>query len=154
MGARRFGQWLFAGALLLVQVPLATGAQPIKADGLEIFYGVIPAEVIFGHPADHEERKMHGGPPARPGQHHLIVSLFDARTGRRLADAKIIGAVSEPGVVPQRKPLETMTFAGTITYGNYFRMTSPGPYRIELEIRRAGAARPVKVAFDHTHPRR
>jgi hypothetical protein len=154
MSARCLGHWLFVSASLLIQAPVAAGAQPVKANGLEIFYGVIPAEVILGHPADHEERKMHGGPPTGPGQHHLIVSLFDARTGQRVTDAKIVGTVSERGLAPQRKPLESMTFAGTITYGNYFRMPPPGPYRIEVEIRRSGSTGPVKTSFEYSHPRR
>jgi len=63
--------------------------QPLKAGDLEIFYGVIPAEAILGHPADHAERKMHDGVPYGAGQHHLIVSLFDARTRQRLTDATV-----------------------------------------------------------------
>ena len=127
---------------------------PLKAGNLEIFYGVIPAEVILGHPADHAERKMHGGAPARAGQHHLIVSVFDGRTGRRVTDAAISASVSEPGLARQRKPLESMTFAGAATYGNYFLMSATGPYRIEVEIRRQGSAAPVKTSFEYSHPRR
>ena len=54
--------------------PAADSAQPIRAGGLEIFYGVIPAEILLGHPSSHEERQMHGGTPRGRGQHHLIVN--------------------------------------------------------------------------------
>lgn len=128
--------------------------QPLKADDLEVFYGVIPAEAILGHPPDHPERKMHEGVPRGAGQHHLIVSVFDARTRQRVTDASVRASVTEPGLAPQRKTLEAMTIAGAITWGNYFRMSGAGPYRIEIEITRPGLSRPVKTAFEYSHPRR
>jgi hypothetical protein len=128
--------------------------QSLKAGDLEIFYGVIPAEAILGHPADHAERKMHDGVPRGAGHHHLIVSLFDGRTRQRVTDATVRARVTEPGLAPQRKMLEAMTIAGAITYGNYFRMSGSGPYRIEIEISRAGAGRPSQASFEYSHPRR
>jgi len=128
--------------------------QPLKAGDLEIFYGVIPAEVILGHPADHAERKMHDGVPRGAGHHHLIVSLFDGRTRQRVTDATVWTRVTEPALAPQRKMLEAMTIAGAITYGNYFRMSGSGPYRIEIEIIRPGSTGPVKTTFEYSHPRR
>ena len=43
----------------------AETAQVARVSGIDVFYGVIPAEIIAGHPADHAERKMHGGVPAK-----------------------------------------------------------------------------------------
>jgi hypothetical protein len=128
--------------------------QPLKAGNFQIFYGVIPAEAILGHPADHAERKMHDGVPRGAGQHHLIVSLFDAPTRQRVTDANVRARVTEPGLAPQRKTLEAMTIAGAITYGNYFRMSGSGPYRVEIEIIRPGSTGPVKITFEYSHPRR
>ena len=128
--------------------------QPLKAGDLEVFYGVIPAETILGHPEDHSERKMHDGVPRGAGQHHLIVSLFDGRTHERVTDATVRARVTEPGLAPQRKTLEAMTIAGAITYGNYFRMSGSGPYRIEIEIIWPGSSSPAKTSFEYSHPRR
>lgn len=141
--------FVLAGAALA-----ADSAQPIRAGGLEVFYGVIPAEIVLGHPGDHDERKMHGGVPRRRGQHHLIVSVFDGKTRERVGDVVVTARVGEIGLSVQEKRLEPMQFGGTATYGNYFSMTAPGPYRIELEIRRAGTAQPVKTTFEYSHPRR
>jgi hypothetical protein len=146
--------------LFLLALPLLGNAvaaerqQPLKTGGLEIFYGVIPAEMILGHPSDHDERRMHGGVPSGSGQHHLIISLFDARTRARVTDATARATVTEPGLATQQKALEPMVFAGALTYGNYFRMTGPGPYRIEVEILRPGSTIPVKTTFGYSHPRR
>lgn len=142
-------------AFLLAAAPAsAQTRQPLRADGLEIFFGVIPAEIVLGHPGDHAERKMHGGVPSGGGQHHLLVSLFDARNAARLTDATVEATVSEPGLSVSRKRLEPMTFGGTITFGNYFNMPAAGPYQIELAIRLTGRSRPIDARFEYYHPRR
>jgi hypothetical protein len=151
---RRLLLLLAFAAPMLGNAVAAEQRQPLKAGDLEVFYGVIPAETILGHPADHAERKMHDGVPRGAGQHHLIVSLFDGRTRERVTDATVRARVTEPGLAPQRKMLEAMTIAGAITYGNYFRMSGAGPYRIEIEISRADAGGPLRASFEYYHPRR
>lgn len=148
---------MFAAAALValpVIVAAATGSgQVARVNGIDIFYGVIPAEIIRRHPAGHAESEMHGGVPRGSGQHHLIVSLFDVKTGRRIEDAQLSARIGEAGLTPQSRRLEPMQFAGTVTYGNFFSMSSPGPYRIEVEIRPHGGA-PAQAVFEYRHPRR
>jgi len=121
---------------------------------IEVFYGVIPSRVILGHPVDHAERKMHGGVPVGADQYHLIVSLFDRKTQERIVDADVSARISAGGLREQRKTLEPMEFAGAQTFGNYFQMPEPGPYRIEVDIRRHRAAKAVTTRFEYSHPRR
>jgi len=134
-----------------VSLDVRTPREPLYP--AEEIYGVIPAEIISGHPADHVERKMHGGVPRGSGQHHLVVSLFDVKTGRRIENAQVSARIGELGLTPQSKTLEPMQFAGTVTYGNFFTMTSPGPYRIEIDLRPHGGA-PARAVFEYRHPRR
>jgi hypothetical protein len=124
--------------------------QPLVVGTLEIFYGVIPAAVLLGHPPDHTERTMHGGVPSR-NAYHLVVSLFDAKTRERVTDASVQARVSEAGLVPQTKPLQTMLLAEAITYGNYFSMSGRGPFRITLDVTRLHGGPPVQVSFEHRH---
>ena len=140
--------------LWTLQAPAAEPGQPLRADGMELFYGVMPAEIIRGHPNEHSERKMHGGVPRGSGQHHLIVSLFDVKTGQRIENAQVSARIGELGLTPQSKKLEPMQLAGTVTYGNFFAMTSPGPYRIEIDVRRHGELKPALAVFEYRHPRR
>jgi len=155
----RFNAGMVRAALLLFV--LSTGSalaaetgQVARVNGIDVFYGVIPGEILRGHPADHAERKMHGGVPRGSGQHHLIVSVFDVKTGQRIENAKVSARIGEPGLTPQRKDLEPMQFAGTVTYGNFFTMSSPGPYRIEVDIRGHGDLKPTQAVFAYRHPRR
>ena len=140
-------------ALILICSLTSTAAeirQPIIAGGLEIFYGVMPAEVLRAHPSDHNERTMHGGVPGARNTYHLIVSLFDTKRVR-ITDAQVQARVSEAGLTPQIKPLQPMLISGVVTYGNYFNMTAPGPFRITLDITQPHGGPPVTVSFEHRH---
>ncbi|HZR02582.1 MAG TPA: hypothetical protein VFA81_05340 [Burkholderiales bacterium] len=128
------------------------GDQPIVKDGLEMFYGVILSQIILGHPSQHPERTMHGGVPAGMHQDHLLVSLFDSATKQRIVGAKVRAIVTTNEMPVQRKALEPMQFAGSITYGNYFHTSPSGPVHIEVEVWRPGAARSVRAAFNYTIP--
>ncbi len=141
-------------ALIFVWSLTSTAAevkQPIVAGDLEIFYGVIPAEILRAHPSAHTERTMHGGVPGSRNTYHLIVSLFDTKKRVRITDAQVQARVSEAGLTPQSKPLQIMLMADAITYGNYFTMTAPGPFRITLDITQPHGGPPVQVSFEHRH---
>lgn len=103
-------------------------------DGVEIYLGVLPAEVVLGHPLGHEERAMHGGVPARQNRYHVVVALFDADSGQRFSGARVEATVGELGAGGTRKALEPMAIANTETYGNWFTLSAPGIYRIRLAI--------------------
>jgi hypothetical protein len=44
--------------------------------GIAIYYAVIPAEIIRGHPKEHPEATMHGGIPGSRYAYHVMVALF------------------------------------------------------------------------------
>ena len=148
--SRRTGFAIAAGQLMVALLVLAFtfGAaraadlnpeQPIQFDGLEIFFGFIPAEILRGHPRAHEEQTMHGGVPRGKGVHHLLVSVFAAKTRERMTNAVITGTVTRAGMATQSQKLEAMAFGGAVSYGNYFAMPEQGPYEIVVSVRRPGA---------------
>jgi hypothetical protein len=128
--------------------------QPIRLDGMELFFGIIPAEILRGHPSNHEEQSMHGGVPRGKGVHHLIVSVFDAKTRARITDAAVTGSITEVGMATQKQKLEAMSFGGAVSYGNYFAMPNQGPYEIVVNVRRPGDSKTVTARFQYWHPRR
>ncbi len=128
--------------------------QPIRLDGMELFFGMIPAEILRGHPSDHEERSMHGGVPRGKGVHHLIISLFDSKTKTRITDAVVTGSVTEVGMPTQNRKLEAMLFGGNVSYGNYFAMSNQGPYEIVVDVRRPGGRKTATARFQYRHQRR
>lgn len=121
-----------------------------RVDGIDVYYGMLPAPVAGRHPATHEERAMHGGVPAGKGQYHLVVALFDA-SGKRITDAKVSAAVGEFGMAAARKTLEPMRVGEATSFGNYFSLRGSGLYRIAIEIRRPGEPKPkpIEALFDY-----
>lgn len=122
-------------------------------DGVDIYLGIFPAEMILGHSEPHTEAEMHGGVPAGEHRYHVTVALFDAVTGKRITGAQLKARVSEFGLSGIEKKLEPMTIAGAISYGNYFRMSGTGIYRIQVRIRRPGVAQAIEAEFEYQHAR-
>ena len=82
---------LLSMALALAATPVlafAAGAPESQtmrqADGLEIYLGIIPAAMIRGHPAQHEEATMHRGLGTGVHLYHVMVAVFDAKSGKRV----------------------------------------------------------------------
>ena len=120
-------------------------------DNVLIYLGVIPAAMVRGHPAGHPESLMHGGVPAGADEYHVLIALFNAKTYDRISSAKVTARVSEVGLSGVEKNLEPMEIAGTTTFGNYFKMTGMGPFRIEVSVDIPGAPQEINVVFEHRH---
>lgn len=151
---------ILAGLLGLTLALLTGLVGPAQADtagdsktvgNVTIYMGLLPAEIIRGHPHDHPETTMHGGRPTASGEYHVVIALFNAKSGARIGKADITARVSEIGLAGEEKKLEPMQIAGTETYGNYFRMAGNGPFRISLTIRVPGEPQEIKVEFEHRH---
>lgn len=121
--------------------------------GVAIYFGVMPAQIVQGHAQGHPEREMHGGAPSKAHRDHLVIALFDSATGKRIEDAEITARVMEIGLAGQRRKLEPMSIAGTVTYGNYFDMPGSGSYHVEIQIRRPDVPGVIEARFDHRHVR-
>lgn len=146
---------LTAILVALAGTSVAAAADYYKTAGnLAVYLGVLPAEMVQGHSPEHPEGKMHGGIPSAKRQHHVVVAIFDTKNGSRIGDAAVTARVAEIGLASVKKKLESMTIDKTISYGNYFSMSGPGPYRIEIEIFRPGSSSPVRTSFEYSHPRR
>ena len=121
------------------------------ANGVAIYIGLMPAQIVQGHPVGHEESSMHGGLPGGGSPVHLVVTLFDDSTGQRITEALVKAEAMELGLTPQRKELEIMHIADTVSYGNYFPLKSEEPYRIRLKIRLPEREKVVEATFSHNH---
>ncbi|MDT3706242.1 MAG: hypothetical protein ROZ09_05405 [Thiobacillus sp.] len=153
---KRFLRAALAGimALLLTTAFAADSSQHKVVHGVAIYLGVFPAEMILGHPRPHTEAEMHGGVPAGQHQQHVVVALFDDATGKRISGAKVSARVHEINLAGAQKKLEPMLIAGTVSYGNYFKMpVTSNPYRIQVRIELPGVADVIEAQFDYQHAR-
>ena len=131
--------------------PGRAGDTSRASGGLVVYLGVVPADLIRAYSTAYPERHMHGGPPRGTTHYHVMISIFDDATGRRVDDATVEAEVAGVGLAGVRKRLEPMAIADTVTYGNYFSMIGHDRYRIRLHIRRPGAADAVETAFTYGH---
>lgn len=121
------------------------------AGGLSVYLGVLPAEMVRGHPEDHPEETMHGGIPRGAHTHHVIVAIFDSANGKRVEDAVVTARVSPLALGSVSRRLEAMEIAETVTYGNYFDFPGRDAYRIAISISRPAAPSPVNLEFSYEH---
>lgn len=122
-------------------------------DGMTIDLGVIPAELVQGHATQPgEPDALHDGTPKDQGSHHIVVAVFDAKTGTRIVNARIRAGIGDRSHNPKPDTwLEPMEINGMMTYGNFFLMPGTGVWRIHLEIYRPGIARPSVAEFAYEH---
>lgn len=117
---------------------------------INVYYGVLPAQIAGNHPVTHEERTMHGGVPPGKDKYHLVVALYDA-SGKRITNAVVTAAVGDIGLASTRKNLEPMRIADTTSFGNYFTLRKGVIYRISIEIRRneVQGSKTIEALFDY-----
>lgn len=123
------------------------------ADGIAVYVGVVPAEIVKGPAPPAGERPMHGGIPTGRLEYHIVAALFDANSGVRVEDATVKAQVSGLGLAGPSKTLERMEIAGTSTYGGFFNFPGRDLYTIELTITRPGVEHPAILDFHYDHRR-
>lgn len=143
-----------AGAVAFSGVAWAARATDYekRADGLAVYMGVLPAEVLRGRAETNHVTTMHDGSPEASGSHHVVISIFDERTQRQIADATVEASVGSRVRAGTRRVLEPMKIRDTMTYGNFFPLPGPGPFVVRVEIRRPGQDQPTRVQFNYAHP--
>lgn len=156
------GLVLIAGLALMTGLALMAGLAP-QAQAQDLgnyqvtgsvaaYLGVMPAEIVGGHPAKHPETRMHGGPPNGAHAEHVVIALFEEPSGTRIEDATVVATfagLGETAVTPVT--LDPMPIAGVITYGGYVRFPGRDTYIIELAITRPGSPSVTQMRFTYAH---
>lgn len=146
-----------AAALMVLAAVLVGGAAAQTAenyrvvDDIGVYLGVLPAELIRGHPKGHVESTMHGGLPGSAHAHHVVAALFDLGSSNRITDADVDATVGEIGLAGTTKKLESFAVADALTYGNYFEMRTHTRYVVRLAITRSGGGAPLTTSFEYEH---
>ena len=106
---------------------------------LTMYVGIVPAELAQAAIEQHTKPSGHiTEVPNVRGRHHVVVALFDTRTGRRITDAKVTATLRGPSGAPSRKPLEPMPVGDVMSYGNVFVISELPGHRFEIEVARPG----------------
>ena len=93
-----FGLVQAAVVMLFVGTALADHSGYKAADGLTIYYAVVPAEMLRAYPEGSPEATMGGGIPRGKNVHHLMVAVFEGKSKERITDAQVTVRVRETGL--------------------------------------------------------
>lgn len=124
------------------------------ADDMAVYLGILPAAMVRDHPKEHPEASMHDGAPGGTHQYHIVVAIFDARSGARIENAAVTATVSGLGHFGTKTiELQPMAIAETITYGNFVTLLGTDRYDIHLQISLPGRRHPAQLSFEYQHTR-
>ncbi len=121
------------------------------ADGLTIYYAVIPAEMLRSYPKGSPEAITHRSIPGGKHVHHLMIALFEGKNMERITDAQVTVRVRETGLGWAEKRLESMMLYDALTYCNFFTFSKLGRYTIKIEVRRPESSAVVTTEFEYRH---
>jgi len=124
----------------------AAWAQEKTVGGLVINLGLMNAEKAVqaeGH-RDAHPSKFSGG------SQHLLITLADAKSHARVANAEVVVAVRDPRGHVEEKPLLHTQAAGLPDYSELFVFGWEGRYTLSVRITAPGAKR-VETSFTLDH---
>jgi cytochrome c5 len=128
-----------------------TGQDFAVAGDTTVYFGVIPADAIRGHPKEYPPN-IYGVPPSAPAQYYVTIAVFDSATGERIEDATVRARVTIAGASGPEKALRPIAIAGARSYGDYFAMGGTGPYKVAVSVKRPGAVDTAQAQFEYAHP--
>ncbi len=92
--------------------------------------------------------KMHKG--GLEGAYHVMILLTDTSFGYQISNAEVqVTAISKTGSEKVTRQLKLMKIDGLPGYGEYFKLTSRGPFVFKVEIK-LGKTRIHKIEFEKT----
>ena len=124
-----------------------------RAGEFWVYVSVMPAELLSGPGAPQLPGATPYQAPAPRDTHHVMVSIYDYRDGRRIEEATVAARVAELGMSGVKKTLQPASVEGQKVYVGAFPMLDRrGPYRIDVQFRLPGAKDVRKAAFYFTRP--
>jgi len=133
-------------AIALVSTP-AAAQQSRTVAGFIVNFGIVPAEVALradGHRDAHPTK-----PPS--GSQHLLITLDDEKSGKRIGDAEVVIEVTDPHRRVEKKPLLHTQAGGLADYSELFIFGSSGEYSIRAIITPRPGAKPIETRFTVNH---
>ncbi len=141
--------WVSAAAFLVISltwVP-AVAQQGRTVAGFIVNFGIVPAAVALraeGHRDAHPTN-----PPG--GSQHLLITLDEEKSGKRIGDAEVVIEVTDPHGRVEKKPLLHTQGGGLPDYSELFVFGWSGEYSIRVIITPQPGAKPIETRFTVNH---
>lgn len=140
-------------AALAACTPRPAEGQSQVVGGLKFDYGLAAEPAAGAPPSSHPDRSMHGGPLVQAHAYHVVLSVADAKTGRKVEAAGVAMGLSGPGHPGANiTPMDPMPVNGQPSYARYVVLPEPGAYQLEFRVTPAGKRQPVKARFTLQRP--
>jgi hypothetical protein len=139
-------QFGLALGVLLACMP-ALGQQIASVEGITVNFGSVAADVALSAAGHRESHPTH--PPG--GSQHLLITLDDQQSGKRIGDAEVAVEVTGPSGRVEKKPLLHTQAGGFADYSELFVFGPSGKYTVRVFITPAQSARPIETKFVVNH---
>jgi hypothetical protein len=137
---------IVAAALAVALAAPVAAQQSTTISGTVVNLGIVPAAVALR--ADGHRDSHPANPP--PGSQHLLVTLDEQKSGKRIGDADVVVEVTDPHGRVERKPLLHTQGGGLPDYSELFVFPWSGKYTVRVVITPKGA-KPVETRFTVNH---
>jgi cytochrome c5 len=135
----------------------AAPAEPPRAEdprhklvaGTDVYLGLMAAETLRA--ARRSAGTVGSDIPSGKDVFHVNISLADGKSHVPVTDAQVKVNVSD-GMSSESKALSLVAADNSVSYGNWFRMSSGTAYNLTAQILRPGANMPVEAKFQVTAP--
>jgi len=136
-----------AGLLGMAMAWTPAAAQESRTvKGLVVNLGIMPAELALRAEGHRDAHPAH--PPA--GSQHLLITLDEEKSGKRIGDAEVVIEVTDPHRRVEKKPLLHTQAGGLPDYSELFEFGWSGEYSIRVIVTRPGA-KPIEARFTVNH---
>lgn len=143
-------RYYFLRVLLLISFIFSlptNAAMKVKVGNVDVYFSVLPSQIILTYPKDNPARDMHGGVPKQL-QHHLMVSVLDSKTHKRIPGIIVTVKVESVGKKVVTKKLEPMLMNGVFTYGKYFKLDNGAHFIAKVTVKLPDKKTPISAQFD------
>lgn len=125
----------------------AAAQQSKTVGGLVVNFGIMPAELALRADGHRDAHPLH--PP--PGSQHLLITLDEQKSGKRIGDAEVVIEVTDPHGRVEKKPLLHTQAAGFPDFSELFVFSWSGEYSIHVIITPQQGAKPIEARFTIRH---
>ena len=132
---------------LAVASPPASAQEVATVGGLTVNLGVMSAESASKADGHRDAHPLHPSPAAQ----HLLITLDDQKSGKRIGDAEVVIEVTDPRGRVERRPLLHTQAGGLADYSELFEFGWSGKYAIHVIITPRPGAKPIEAQFTVTH---
>jgi hypothetical protein len=138
---------VIATGLLVLALASTSAAQESKTvAGIVINFGIMPADLALRAEGHRDAHPAH--PPS--GSQHLLITLDEQKSGKRIGDAEVVIEVTDPRGHVEKKTLLHTQARGLPDYSDLFVFGWSGEYSIRVIITPQGA-KPIETRFTVHH---